>query len=667
MRILLPIIATVTIAFLATGLIVYSIIDTATENHVKENAWNVSYRNSNIVKSNFEKLIRTTTTMAESSAAMAGKLSREEFLLYMNDVLAKNPELYRLWVLWDANAFDNADATLAGQANAGTTEAGRFAPMLMRSGNAITTGSAEGFEAEEWFQTTRNSGKINMTDPYNTEIDKQPVKVVTLSVPIIVDGKVVGVMGAGVNINFISSLLNNLKVYQTGYVFFMDKNFIVTTHPNPKSVGNQTAVYAELKPFADKQQEYFVERPSAATGIVSYTFYSPIMVDEVDYLFYLGMSIPKHEAFTDLVFARNSIILIAVLSLLVSVAVVLVIVRWLMRMLGGEPAVVIEDVHLIAGGDFTVKVHLKKGDTTSLAHSVNELSSNLSSVISKTADIAHGLKGSSGNLSASVQELSAGTTEQASNSAQISTAANEMTTAIADIARNITEIQSFSHQTADQVTGGRESVSSAIGEIAKIQNSVNDASEMVNQLSEKAAEIRNIVGVITNIADQTNLLALNAAIEAARAGDAGRGFAVVADEVRKLAEGTQRATSEIAQLVGDTETGMVNVTNSMQAVTGQVNTGVQASSAITGILEEISEGINQLEQMVDSISAATQEMSATSMEIHNDINGISTVSSEVHETAEHLAHNASDLEAASNTLDEMMSQFKCENGDCKEG
>ncbi|PHS55992.1 MAG: hypothetical protein COB17_10550 [Sulfurimonas sp.] len=70
---------------------------------------------------------------------------------------------------------------------------------------------------------------------------------------------------------------------------------------------------------------------------------------------------------------------------------------------------------------------------------------------------------------------------------------------------------------------------------AEIENNMSDK---LNELTQSAVEIKNILSVISDISDQTNLLALNAAIEAARAGKHGRGFAVVADEVRKLAERT---------------------------------------------------------------------------------------------------------------------------------
>jgi len=73
-----------------------------------------------------------------------------------------------------------------------------------------------------------------------------------------------------------------------------------------------------------------------------------------------------------------------------------------------------------------------------------------------------------------------------------------------------------------------------------------DLRHKVDSLTEQAAEIRNVLAIIGDIADQTNLLALNAAIEASRAGEHGKGFAVVADEIRKLAERTQKSLSEIS-------------------------------------------------------------------------------------------------------------------------
>ena len=94
--------------------------------------------------------------------------------------------------------------------------------------------------------------------------------------------------------------------------------------------------------------------------------------------------------------------------------------------------------------------------------------------------------------------------------------------------------------------------SSAIAGEAVQQAQQTDA--RINELSQAAGRIGDVVKLITAIAEQTNLLALNATIEAARAGEAGRGFAVVASRGQALASQTAKATEEIGTQIAGMQT-----------------------------------------------------------------------------------------------------------------
>ncbi len=143
--------------------------------------------------------------------------------------------------------------------------------------------------------------------------------------------------------------------------------------------------------------------------------------------------------------------------------------------------------------------------------------------------------------------------------------------------------------------------------IEEISSSMQNVSDKTTEATRQAEDIKNIVGVIKDIADQTNLLALNAAIEAARAGEHGRGFAVVADEVRKLAERTGKSLNEIE---------------------ANVNVLVQGVSDMSESIKEQTQGISQINDAIAQLESMTQE----NVGVANSANGVT-------ERVTQIAHN----------------------------
>jgi methyl-accepting chemotaxis protein len=166
----------------------------------------------------------------------------------------------------------------------------------------------------------------------------------------------------------------------------------------------------------------------------------------------------------------------------------------------------------------------------------------------------------------------------------------------------------------------------------------------VSRLGESSTEIGNVVKVITQIAEQTNLLALNATIEAARAGDAGKGFAVVANEVKDLAQGTARATKDIAQRVETIQTDTadaVSAIGEIAAIIGRIN---DYQTTIASAVEEQTATTSEMSRGITEAARGSSEIAATIAAAAESVDATATGIIEARKAAVQLAHMSTDMQ-----------------------
>jgi methyl-accepting chemotaxis protein len=308
--------------------------------------------------------------------------------------------------------------------------------------------------------------------------------------------------------------------------------------------------------------------------------------------------------------------------------------RFVVRPLGGEPTAATRVASRIAGGDLTVDVPVKSGDTSSVMAAMAKMKQDLSTIVGQINQSASAITDGVNEVASGNEDLSQRTEQQASSLEETASSMEELTSTVTQNAENAKQ--------ANQLAAGASEVAvkggSVIGQVVTTMSSINESSK----------KIVDIISVIDGIAFQTNILALNAAVEAARAGEQGRGFAVVAAEVRTLAQRSAAAAKEIKQLIGDS--------------VHKVDNGTKLVDEAGRTMDQIVSSVKRVTDIMSEIAAASQEQSAGIEEVNQAITQMDQVTQQNAALVEQAAAAAESLKQQAHNLVQAVAVFKLSEG-----
>jgi methyl-accepting chemotaxis protein len=203
-----------------------------------------------------------------------------------------------------------------------------------------------------------------------------------------------------------------------------------------------------------------------------------------------------------------------------------------------------------------------------------------------------------------------------SNVQMVAAASEEMAASVSEVGRQVLESRKIAGEAVEQAR----------------QTDIR-----INELSQAASRIGDVVKLITAIAEQTNLLALNATIEAARAGDAGRGFAVVASEVKQLASQTAKATEEIGTQIGSMQHATADSVAAIKAISTTINRVSEIATVIAAAVEEQGTATQEIARNAQNAAKGTAQVTSNIGDVRTGAQETGSASAQVLGSAKALS------------------------------
>ena len=472
-------------------------------------------------------------------------------------------------------------------------------------------------------------------DPYlNANIN---VYMISYVVPLYENGTSVGIIGMDIDFGQLTSLVDSVIAFDTGYSFVVSSTGNVLYH-NDIASGTDLAEYNNGELTSVKN---FILDSSNQGKTLQYSYNG-----EDKYLSYVelknGMKLvltaPLMEIKADANALSVQILMFLTIGLVIAVMLGVIIGSTIAKPIKRITEIIKQTAQLDFQRAEGIDKLMKKSDETGImAKAVNEMRTVLRELVNNMENIKDDLIGNMQRLddvmrennsisednSATTQELAAGMEETTASATMIVNNIDAIQTNVEEIRELSEREQQESRAIMARARELRDNTSSSNEKAMVIYADMRKRTEEAIEKSKVVAKINELTDDIRDISSQTNLLALNANIEAARAGDAGRGFAIVATEIGALANQTFQTVDGINEIVKDVNEAVNNMTSCIQVIMNFLEETVVADyDAFGQVGERYEKDAESFAESMQHIYSEISELNRKIIEIVNAMNGV---------------------------------------------
>ena len=621
------------------------------------------------------------TVTAQIEAGMAKpelRLSRPQVESLLGSSLQQASGISSIYAQFEPDGYDGEDGNWLGGASHSVAGKGSLEVYFTKDqGGAVAQQAVDaaaseakfdtslnefGIRNSEWYLCGRDTRQPCLMEPYLYEISPGNKMLMTsLTVPVLRDGKFVGLAGVDMNLPIFQQLAENL-----GKSLYDNKADVTLVSKMGLIVGSNR--YADKLGRPLKEVGLTLPDGQPVSSDSDFILHQPIRVEAANTQWWLMIKVPKALALSKahaisnelgalLVDAqRQQIIAMGGITLLV-----LGLLVWFIQTITAPLSLISRHVgHLSSNeGDLTQQMEIDTHqELIDLGSQLNAFLGKLRGMVQMSKGIGQQVYQQAREMKHTADTMRSSLDEQNLELESVVSAMHQMSTTAVSVAGYAEQAAQESEAATHHINTAQQTLSNARNEIHTLVGDMHEADKAVALVAQRSTNISRILDVIRAIAEQTNLLALNAAIEAARAGDMGRGFAVVADEVRALANKTRESTDEIGQLIGSLQT---EVSSSQRLM----NTGIERSTTTVQGTEQAFEALNrvvaQIQQIHDHISqvaTAAEQQSAVSDDINKNLMRIGDTANVIGQEASSSHQLSEALEQAATALASQLDRLR---------